>query len=209
MAMHFNNHLSESEALKKWIAVGGEELRLDYPLADGDLVFDVGGHCGDWAADILARYNPRLWIFEPVAAHVAQLHERFDGDPRVRILPVAAGIADQKVKINLNGTGSTLLGQSGNTEEIDVINLCNFVVNERLDEVTLCKINIEGLEFDLLDLIIQSGVVERIRDLQIQFHDVFPEAKKRRDSIREKLTATHRLSYDYPFVWENWTRLGR
>lgn len=207
--MHFNNHLSEQDALKKWITVGGEKLRLDYPLAGTDLVFDIGGHCGDWAADILAHYDVRLWIFEPVAVHIAQLHDRFDKDPRVSVFPVATGIADRKTSINLNGTGSTLIGHSANVEEITEIDFPMFVISKGIQSVSLCKINIEGAEFDLLNAMIDQGIVDRFRDLQIQFHNVFPEAAAQREQIREKLARTHRLTYDYPFVWENWTRIGR
>ena len=71
-------------------------------------------------------------------------------------------------------------------------------------QIDLMKINIEGGEYELLEEILSSGWVHNIKNLQIQFHDFFPEAKGRMEAIQEKLSFTHELTYQYPFVWENW-----
>ena len=56
----------------------------------------------------------------------------------------------------------------------------------------------------LLEHLIDIGAVGQIRDLQIQFHDFVPEAKKRMAEIRSALSRTHEPTYQYEFVWENW-----
>lgn len=65
---------------------------------------------------------------------------------------------------------------------------------------------IEGAEFDLLDHLIATHWMQRIDHLQVQFHRFAKDAESRREKIRQALGQTHRLAYDYPFVWENWTR---
>ena len=66
------------------------------------------------------------------------------------------------------------------------------------------KINIEGGEYDLLEHLIETGFVKNIFDLQIQFHDFIPNARGRMENIQKKLKKTHKLSYQYEFVWESW-----
>ena len=73
-------------------------------------------------------------------------------------------------------------------------------------QIDLLKINIEGGEFPLLEHLLDSGLVPKIRHLQVQFHDFTESAVSRRALIREKLSRTHSQDWCYPFVWESWSR---
>ncbi len=195
------------EALRRWIADNGEALRLDYPLSAESVVLDIGGHVGDWAADILARYDCHLHLFEPVREACEQARRRFADNPKVHVHELALGERDGEVGIALRGTGSTLFGGGG--EEVQPARMRE--IGTTLAElgvryVDLCKINIEGAEFDLLEHILDTGLIVAFGDLQIQFHDVFPDAARRRRAIRDRLAESHAVTYDYAFVWENWTR---
>jgi hypothetical protein len=70
----------------------------------------------------------------------------------------------------------------------------------------LIKLNIEGGEYPLLTRMINTDIVEKCRDIQVQFHNCVPDAEAMRLQIRNALSRTHFLTYDYPFVWENWRR---
>ncbi len=75
---------------------------------------------------------------------------------------------------------------------------------EGITAIDLMKINIEGAEYDLLEYLIASGLVRRIRRFQIQFHDFVLDAEARMLAIQEQLASTHRVTYQFPFIWENW-----
>jgi predicted transcriptional regulator len=51
---------------------------------------------------------------------------------------------------------------------------------------------------------IELALHQRVRDLQIQFHNFVPDAEKRAEAITRQLSATHELTYKFYFVWENW-----
>ena len=70
--------------------------------------------------------------------------------------------------------------------------------------VDLIKINIEGGEYDLPDYIIHSGMAHCFRNIQVQFNDFVTNYKLRMQPIQQNLSITHYLTYQYPFVWENW-----
>jgi hypothetical protein len=74
------------------------------------------------------------------------------------------------------------------------------------DQIDLLKINIEGGEFELLERLLAAGQADRLRYLQIQFHPGPPAAESRREAIRDGLARTHRLMWDYPWIWESWER---
>ena len=64
--------------------------------------------------------------------------------------------------------------------------------------------NIEGSEYRLLREIIDSGYINNIEFLQVQFHNFVEDAKLKRKHLRSKLKKTHSNIFNYPFIWEAW-----
>ncbi len=75
-----------------------------------------------------------------------------------------------------------------------------------MEYIDLLKINVEGSEFLILPDIISKKIINKIKYLQVQFHTFFPNSKKLRDEIREKLTETHEEEWNYTYVWESWKK---
>ena len=70
--------------------------------------------------------------------------------------------------------------------------------------IDLMKINIEGGEYELLDHLVEVGLISDIKNIQVQFHHFVPNAEERMKSIHGELERTHMLTYQYKFLWENW-----
>jgi hypothetical protein len=68
------------------------------------------------------------------------------------------------------------------------------------------KVNIEGGEYELLERLIDTDLVRAIGDIQVQFHNFWPEAASRMENVQNGLRRTHTPTYQYRFVWENWRR---
>jgi len=58
-----------------------------------------------------------------------------------------------------------------------------------------------------LDRMAATGLLPLVVNLQVQFHEIAPDSHARMEKIRETLRRTHRPTYQYEFVWENWERL--
>jgi hypothetical protein len=101
----------------------------------------------------------------------------------------------------INRNASSVFSSTGKPEPIMLIDIKDFCKEHRIYRINLLKINIEGGEFDLLDRILETGIIHYIDNLQIQFHHFVANAEERRRSIRKRLGVTHRLTYDYMFVW--------
>lgn len=195
----------------RWYADNGDlTIRLDYPdLTPDSMVFDLGGWQGNWASDIYAKYNCHVHVFEPVLAYADAIAERFSKNAKIEVFKCGLAGQDDAVEIFLGSEGSSTTRNHNNKSEIQTIKLrafSDFVAEHGIDEIDLIKINIEGGEFELLEHITQSDAITRIKHLQIQFHDFIPGAVARRQAIRQALERTHTLTYDYPFVWEGWSR---
>ena len=197
--------------VRAWVAIEGDvTLRLDYPLTNTSTVLDVGGYEGQWASDIFKKYGCAIAVFEPWPAFAQQIKARFHNIPAVTVYPFGLGASSRTERLYGHGDSTSVFQRSRRAESRPLpIRALDEVWQElELDSVGLMKINIEGGEYELLDALIETGLVTRVRDVQVQFHRVIPDAKRRRRSLQDRLSATHRLTYSIPFVWENWTLLA-
>jgi len=137
-------------------------LLLKTLLADGDTFIDVGANIGDWTLPAAKRVGPagRVLAFEPVPRMAGALRKsawvnRFD---QIRVFDVAlsnhAGEADFSVE-NENSGGSRLGRMpddakrtfSGNRVTVTTLDV---VVAEALKAAALIKIDVEGIEAEVL-----------------------------------------------------------
>jgi FkbM family methyltransferase len=200
---------SEQElAFRDWLSVKGDKtLRLDYPLDARAIVFDVGGFEGQWASDIFARYLCRIHVFEPVREFADAIARRFAANDRIKVHPVALGAETGLAELTIAADGSSLYLPGARRMTIDIVTPELVFAKEKLDEISLMKINIEGAEYDLLDHMISTGLIRRIENIQVQFHSHLPEAQRRVRDIHARLAETHQPTFQYRFVWENWRRM--
>ncbi len=187
---------------------GGEALRLDYPLGGNSIVIDVGGYIGDFAADITGKFGCKIDVFEPVAEYAEKIRERFLSNEKVQVIQTGLGASDRDEVISIEGLGSSVFGdgtEDSSKEQIKIVSAVNYIESKAYSAIDLMKINIEGGEFELLySLLEHPDLIQRIRYFQIQFHDFVPDAQNMRDDLRKRLSETHQLMWEFPFIWESW-----
>jgi FkbM family methyltransferase len=195
-----------SKAIVQWFADSGDKtLRLFYSdLCQDSLVFDVGGYEGQWASDIYSMYRCNIYIFEPVPEFADAIKRRFIANPDIEVYQVGFAQHSKKVQLNVNGDRSSILRQGRHVVECEFIRADDFLREHDIQLIDLMKINIEGAEYELLEHLLETGWIHKIRNIQVQFHDFLPGAKERMNRIQSELSKSHTLTYQYEFVWENW-----
>lgn len=186
---------------------GDINLRLKYPLNENSIVIDVGGYMGDYSSDICCKYNPYIFIFEPISAYYEAIKNRFSDNPKVTV--IHAGLADEDTKssISIQDAASSIYSKvESATEEIRLISVIDFIRDHQISHIDLMKINIEGGEFKLLDAMINNNLLDIVNYYQIQFHHFVPGAQAKRKAIQLELEKGFDLQWDYPFVWESWQK---
>lgn len=194
-------------AVRRWVRDKGDDtLRLDYPLDADSVVIDVGGYQGDFADAVNKRFGCRVVVFEPVPAFHSYCVERFAGNSKISIVDCGLGAFDGSLPIEVSDDASSFNRAipSAQPELVKLRKADSMLAELGLDKIDLVKINIEGGEYDLLPLLIESGWINRIRHIQVQFHNFVPESASLRDAIRARLGETHREMWNYEFVWESW-----
>ena len=191
-------------ALAAWRRADGDRtLRLDYDLNEDSVVFDLGGYQGQWTSDIFSRYCCCVYCFEPARRFAERITARFARNGKVRVLPFGLAGSDRREWISLNADGSSIC-RGRRDEEIELVEAARFIEQHQIGRIDLMKVNIEGAEYELLEHLLQTGLIRSIVDLQVQFHNFVPDASARAQNIRRQLEQTHRVTYQYDFIWENW-----
>ena len=176
------------------------------------VVVDVGAFTGSWAQQIVNRYDPTIYAFEPNPRSFKSLAEKASANPKLRPMQFGLGDEDVAVDFTLNGLGSSMYDERSDHAGIERIKVDIAAIDRvwselNLGRVDLMKINIEGAEFPLLDKMIRTGLLSNVDCFLIQFHEWHPDAYRKRRHIRTALSRTHRLEWDYYFVWEKWVRI--
>jgi FkbM family methyltransferase len=188
-------------------AAGGDKhYRFNYPLTPDSIVFDVGGFEGQWASDLFAMYQPVIHLFEPVHTFADGITKRFAHNKKILVHPFGLSDTTTTTSIAVIDNKSSVFLSDENSERVDLVQISEFIQKNNISHIDLMKINIEGGEYPLLEDLIAHGLVSRVENIQVQFHSFVPDATARMNAIKKDLTATHTLTYSFPFVWENWKR---
>lgn len=201
MPNYYNKKMTEtkprislnSESLATWNKQGLERLRYEYDLKREDTVIDLGAYQGEWANEIWRRYRCNIIVVDPT--------EYILGFQHGVVINEAAGT--HKGTIAFGGRAY----YTSSFEDQDHAYPC-FDVNTLLEqhqEIALLKVNIEGSEYDVMNHIIGAGLHKRIKNIQIQFHEIagVPYEIWYKE-INKKLSKTHSLTWQYQYCWENW-----
>lgn len=192
--------------VKRWFRNDGDNtLRLNYPLNLNSVVWDLGGYHGDFAAQINERYNCKVFVFEPMPLFYTKCVMRFEGNNNIKCLNFGLSDKDGIFNISDAGDASSFVRRNGAGQQAELLSVNEMFDKLELSFVDLIKINIEGGEFEVLPALIHTGLIERVRYIQVQFHNFVPEASVKRDAIRSALAKTHVEMWNYPFVWESWS----
>jgi FkbM family methyltransferase len=184
---------------------------VDYPLNEDSLVVDVGGLTGDWAARIYCRYSCYIDVFEPHPVLVQQANENFLLNDKVCAFPY--GLAAKNGEMVLYGAGneSSLYPTQNTAEKYTVqIKKASEVFNELYSNTTidLLKLNVEGAEYEILPDLINNFGMEKIKNIQIQFHQVVQNYTEKRERIRDDLVRLGFIqTWNDEWVFENWEKV--
>ena len=183
---------------------------MKFDLGDKPIIFDIGGYKGDFTEMCLEKYPnaEMIYLFEPHEEYYRSIFKRFllrdKTIKNVRIFRL--GISDLHGQKYMYGAGDS----KSTIESEGIKTVSTFITLENVhqcypkDVVDLIKLNVEGAEYEILEKIISDNTATIYKNILVQFHKNVPKYEKRRDAIQEKLSETHELIFNYPFIFEGW-----
>ena len=189
-----------------WIIRKGDKLfHKHYELNKDSIFFDVGGHLGGFTDKILAIYNCKSYIFEPHPEQYIQLAKKYSNNDRVQVFDYGLGGVNKEVYLT-DEEGSSEVTQNETNIRIKIKDIVSVMNQLNIEYIDLLKLNIEGSEYELLESLISSNNLDKIKYLQIQFHENVNNAVIKRNEIIKEMRKTHFNKWTYYFVWERWDR---
>lgn len=200
-----------------------ENMRYTYDLNKDSVVLDFGGFTGGFAEKITSKYGCKVYIYEAVNRYYQQIVNKnnpnlipfncgvstLNGKTHIHVCDEGSAIgnyAEQKKKNDKNSSYQSNVAKFAHEplEEIVVRDVVQ-ILNE-YDRVDLLKINIEGIEYEILPRIISSGHINKIKHLQIQFHDFVNNGEFLHEHITAELKKSHNLVFESMWNWSFFTK---
>ena len=188
------------------IRSGDEHLSLDYPLNINSTAMVVGAFEGNYLEKLDKKFSCKIFAFEPVEKYFKILEKKFLNSNNITLLNLGLSNKTETVNIFVDKESSSVFKETNSSLSADMISVSNFFRIYQISSIDLIYMNIEGGEYAVLDKLIRTGLISKIKYLQIQFHKVDKNSKNQRNIIRKKLRYTHRLAFNFPFIWERWDK---
>jgi FkbM family methyltransferase len=176
---------------------GDNTYRIDYNFLNKDsIVVDIGARHGNWSDNIRDRYKCNVHCFEVVPEFCQQLINK-----GYIVYPMAVIDYDGKIDIGIDSDEGSIFHSESKFEVncIGAKTLFELVGNK----IELMKINVEGAEYRIINNIIDSGLISNVKSILVQFH-IIDNTEEEYIKMYDLLSRTHKLTWRFPFVWENW-----
>lgn len=198
--------MTNSDGITKWFRDNGDYTHnITYSLTEDSVIMDLGGYTGVWAQQMIDKYNPNVYILEPVVKFHDGMVSKFKNNSKVRLLNVGVGTEDKDGFIFMSGDATSSNLANGESISVKFNTIDTILEKWGLNEVDLIQINIEGDEYPLLEHMISTGSINKFKNIQVQFHLGIENDIDRRNKIQEGFMANgFKNNFDYPFVWESW-----
>jgi FkbM family methyltransferase len=185
----------------EWYRIDGDNtLRLNYEnLNSNSTVVDIGARHGAWACPIKEMYGCDVICFDVIEEYVENLKQL--GFTSYRY---AVSDTNGVLSLGIDGDEASIYHEYDifQVESIDTNKLFNLL---KVDKIDLIKMNVEGSEYDIIKNLIDNNLINKIDNLQIQFHEMVG-CEEKYSNLEASLMKTHELTWRYPFIWENWKR---
>ena len=154
-------------------------------LQKGSLVIDAGANVGEFTKLFLDK-GFKVHAFEPDTIALKELKKKCETSKELKLYEAAVGLKNERQKLyryrkfdesNPYSTqGSSLLnyrrGKNKPFIEIKVIDFIEYL-KQQTDSISLLKMDIEGIEIDILNKIIDEDLHKKIKFIFVETHERF------------------------------------
>ena len=179
------------------------------PLTPASTIIDLGTFKG-YTTKLLSRlYGCTIYTCEPMIPFYKEAVTECSSHPNITVLPYGLGAGNQTFYMDNKGDSTSMCvgTPSEHAQKCELKDFFAFLEERNITAIDLLHVNIEGGEYDLLDYILSKGYQASIGCLIVQFHYKSDTNDANLARYFEVLSRTHRLVYDYHYVWTKWVRI--
>ncbi len=187
-----------------------ETMRHAHPLTPDDWVLEIGAHKGFDSRIFANQFGCQVIAYEPVREFYDELRQPTLNQKLV--MPILAGVggSNRAAMLGIKGELTGEMRSSDPQVAVHLLDIRDVLKNWRLQfgkPPALLQINAEGAEYDIFEAIWTADLMRELPRIQVQFHAVVPDYKKRYDGIRSFMAVTHEHLWqpgDFDTGWVGW-----
>jgi len=170
-------------------------------LKPGDIAIDCGANVGVFTRR-MASTGATVYAFEPDPCAFDILMRHFFTMPHVKLTNAAVGVHDHRVHLYRSEsfdldpinktTSSTLFSSKRNVDleaplTVEQVDLCSFI-DHLESHIAILKMDIEGAEVEILERLLDSGLIHRIGNVFVETHErQIPDIAERTSTIKDRV----------------------
>lgn len=185
-------------------------------------IIEIGGYLGGLMAKLVETTGTKRYVvLEPVPSFYKRFTKKIeDLSLKSTVTAYSFGLAKthKELQIAVHAEATSLMKddirKGVKTETIKIFKVIDFFVQIGLGchSLNLLTINCEGCEFDVIERLTSTSLIDNIDYVQFQPHViVFTDQQEyicKYCRLRQLLARTHEIGYEFPHVWETWKRKG-
>ena len=171
-------------------------------ISEDGVVVVLGGYLGDSASNYSNTLKCNVYVYEPIEEFFQILRSRFIEFEKMSVFNYAIHSSDGRINMRIDGEKTGHFNNSHSVVQVECKDISSIV--KQLGMVDLLESNIEGGEYAVFKRLIETEEIVKIRYINVQFHNYNISNEVERSKIRLGLSRTHRLVFNYEWVWERW-----
>lgn len=139
-----------------------------------NVVIDIGANVGLFTKYMLYKNAKKVFCYEPNKSAFNCLFKNYQNNNSVFLNNLAVSTNNDKLRLYLDVNNTLVSSAKRNTSDfydVDSITLKQILTQNNLEKVDLVKIDIEGMEYELIENL-ENEVFSKIYSFIIEYHDV-------------------------------------
>lgn len=158
-----------------------------------NVVIDIGANVGLFTKYMLCKNAKKVFCYEPNKLAFYSLSKNYMNNNSVSLNNLAVSTNNDKLRLYLDPNNTLVSSAKRNTfnfYDVDSITLKQIFIQNNIDKVDLIKIDIEGMEYDLVEHM-DDEIFDKVNSFIIEYHDIesmdkYTGVKKLSEKLEEK-----------------------
>lgn len=175
-----------------------EKIYDEFNLKNLNTCIDIGANVGLFTKYLKMNNCKSVYCYEPNKIAFKSLQKNLNNEKNIKFFNLAVGIDNKPLRLYIDSTNtlvSSACNKTDNFYDVDVVKLDQILTENNLSKIDLLKIDIEGMEFELIDKC-DELIFSKVKRFLIEYHDFyFEDGINKVQKLKEKLE-----SYGYTTI---------
>ena len=165
-------------------------------LKNLNICFDIGSNVGLFTKYLKLNDCNKIFCFEPNKTAFNSLQKNLKNENEVELFNLAVSYNNDALRLYIDDNNSLISSAhdiKNNYYDVETITLKDIFERNKIQKVDFVKIDIEGMEFDLIENL-EDSIFQKIDKFLIEYHDFyFTDGSQKLEKLKNKLTL---MGYD-------------